>query len=217
MAIAIDTSTSTATGTSATVTANGHTCTGSDLILFCGISIRSTRTITVAPTYNGATMTLAGTTSGTSGITNRLYYLLNPTTGSSIAVVATQSASDNFAVATISYSGVNQTGQPDATSSGGPTTTTAYSQSVTSVADNCFAVLWGDGNGGAALTAGANTTIINQPEVAFTGAFLIASTAALGSAGIFTLAVTSASQTFAGCMASFAPVASATDKFFSLF
>lgn len=204
MAIAFDAKTGMVTGSGTTISTT-HTCTGSDRIVWVGISIRSTRTITSAPTYDGVTMTQSGSTSGTANITNYLYYLINPSTTSGATVTATQSVADNWALAVISYTGAKQSGQPDATSVGGPSTATSYSQSVTSVADNCFAVLYGDNNSGASLTGGTNTTIRNQPEVAFTGAFLADSTAAKTPAGTFTLAFTSASGTAAACMASFAP------------
>lgn len=204
MAIAFDAKTGMVTGSSTTPNTT-HTCTGSDRIVWVGISIRSTRTITTAPTYDGVTMTQSGSTSGTTGITNYLYYLVAPSTTAGAVVTATQSASDYWSMTVISYTGASQTGQPDATSVGGPSTATSYSQSVTSVADNCFAVLYGDNNSGASLTAGSNTTIRNQPEVAFTGAFIADSTAAKTPAGTFTLAFTAASGTAACCMASFSP------------
>lgn len=173
-------------------------------ILWVGITIRDTRSITVAPAFNGVTMTLSGSTSSTTGVTNRLYYLVSPNQGSA-NVTFTQSASDSYAIAGIWFSGASLTGVPDATSASGPTTTTSFSTSVTSVADNCFAVSWGDASGGSALTGGSNTTVANQPEVAFTGAYLIYSTALKTPAGSFTLNVTSSSQSFAACMASFKP------------
>lgn len=203
MAIAFGTKTGMTTGSSTTPTSASHTLAAGDILWF-GVTIRDTRSISVAPAWNGQTMTLSGSTSGTTGVTNRLYYVI-ASSGASSTVSCTQSASDNWAVATISFTGASASGIPDATSVGGPSTATSYSQSVTSVADNCFAVLYGDNNSGAALTAGSNTTIANQPEIAFTGAFLAYSTAAKTPAGTFTLAFTSASGTAACCMASFAP------------
>jgi len=204
MSLAFDTKTGFTFNLSASNITYSHTCSGSDRILFVGVSVRSNRSVT-SVTYNGVSMTQAGSTSGTSGILNYLFYLINPASGSN-TVSVTQSSADTITSCSISYTGAKQSGQPDATSSGGPTTTTSYSQSVTSVADNAFAVLYGNANAGAALTAGANTTIRNQPEVSFTGAFLVDSTAAKTPAGTFTLNVTSANQAFAGCMASIAPV-----------
>lgn len=204
MAIAFDAKTGMVTGSGTTISTT-HTATGSNRIVFVGITIRSTRTITVAPTYAGVAMTQSGSTSGTTGVTNYLYYLIAPSTTAGATVTATQNASDNWAMTVISYANVRQTGQPDATSVGGPTTTTSYSQSVTTVRDNCWAVLYGNATSGSTLTAGSNTIIRNQPEVAFTGAFIIDTNSAKTPAGTDTLNVTSSSQTFAGCMASFSP------------
>ena len=173
-------------------------------IMWLGISIRDTRSISVAPAFNGVTMTQSGSTSGTTGITNYLYYLANPFQGSA-NVTFTQSSSDNYTAKAAWFSGASSASVPDATSVGGPTTTSSYSQSVTSVADNCFAVLWADATSGSTLTGGSNTTVADQPELVFTGGFMAYSTAAKTPAGTFTLNVTSSSQAFAGCMASFAP------------
>lgn len=182
-------------------------------ILWVGITIRSTSSITVAPTFNSVTMTLSGSTVGTSGIKNHLYYLANPSQASA-NVTFTHSGGDDYAIGGIWFSGASGTGIPDATGVAGPTAIGAgYSQSVTSVADSCFAVMWGDNSSGAALTGGANTTIANQPEVVFTGAFLAYSTAAKTPAGTFTLAFTAASGTAATCMSSFAPSANAGNFF----
>lgn len=212
MAIAFDAKTGfTYSGSTVTQTYS-HTCSGSDRILFVGVSIRNTRTIT-SVTYNGVAMTQSGSSIGVGTVVDYLFYLVNPATGTN-TVSITQSAADTITSCSISYTGASQTGQPDATSTGGPTTTTSYSQSVTSVADNCFAVLYGNAASGAALIAGSNTTIRNQPEVLFTGAFLIDSTAAKTPAGTFTLAVTSSSQNFGGCMASFKPYVVSTANFF---
>lgn len=216
MAIAFSSKTGMTTGISSTPTSASHTASTGDILWF-GISIRNTRTITATPTWNGQTMTLSGSSSGTTGITNFLYYLIVGT-GGTATVSCTQSASDNYAVTTISFTGANSSGQPDATSVGGPSTATSYSQSVTSVANNCFAVLYGDNNSGAALTGGTNTTIANQPEIAFTGAFLAYSTAAQTPAGTFTLSFTSSSGTASACMSSFKPqVASTVNSNFFVF
>jgi hypothetical protein len=204
MAIAFDAKTGFTFNSSASNITYSHTCTGSDEILWVGVSIRSTRTVT-SVTYNGVAMTQSGSTSGTANILNYLFYLTNPATGTN-TVSVTQSAADTITSCSASFTGVNATGQPDATSVGGPTTTTSYSQSVTTVADNCFEIMYGDVNSGGAITAGANTTIANQPEVSFTGAFMAYSTTAQTPAGTATLAFTLSSASVAACMASFKPV-----------
>lgn len=203
MAIAFDSKTNFLYNASTATHTYSHTCSGVDRILFVGVSVRDTRTVT-GVTYNGVSMTQSGSLSTTTGIKNYLFYLVNPSTGSN-TVSITQSASDTITSCSISYTGAAQSGQPDATSVGGPSSGVSYSQSVTSVADNCFAILYGDNNSGATLTAGSNTTIRNNCEVAFTGAFLLDSTTAKTPAGTFTLAFTSASGSAAACMASFKP------------
>lgn len=205
MAIAFDTKTSFTFNASASNITYSHTCSGSDRILFVGVSVRSTRTVT-SVTYNGVAMSQSGSTSGTTGILNYLFYLVNPTTGTN-TVSITQSAADTITSSSISYTGARQILQPDATSVGGPTTTTSYSQSVTTIKDNCWAVLYGDASSGAAITAGSNTIVRNQPEIAFTGAFLIDTNSAKTPNGVDTLNVTSSSQSFSGCMASFSTTA----------
>lgn len=186
------------------------TCTGSDLILWVGTSIRNSRTIAGGGvTYNSISLTQSGTASDSTAILNYLHYKTTPSTGAN-TVSVTQSVADTITSCAISYTGVNATGQPDATSVGGPSTATSYSQSVTSVADNCFAILYGNNNSGASITAGSNTTVRNNCEVAFCGACLCDSTTAKTPAGTFTLAFTSASGSMTGTMASFAPVSVAT-------
>ncbi len=194
----------TQTGTSATPSYLAVNPTGANFLIF-GITIRSTRTITVPPVFNAGPAIQIGATSGTTGVTNSMWGVLNPFQGSS-TIDFTQSASDNYAIGAMWFNLISPNGIPDATSTTGATTTTSFSTSVTSLIDNCIAVSWGDANGGAALTGGANTTVVNQPEVAFTGAYLIYSTAPKSPAGTFTLNVTSSSQTFSACMASFAPL-----------
>ncbi len=209
MAIAFDTKTAFTFSAASTNITYSHTVTGSNTILWVGVSILATATIG-AVTYNGVAMTqFGGGSVGTVAIKDYLFYLINPATGANTVSVS-QNTSTQVTSCSASYTGAAQTGQPDATSLGGPTTTTSYSQSVTSVADNCFAILYGNANGGLAFTAGTNTTIRNQPEVAFCGAYMVDSTAAQTPAGTFTLAMTSTSQDFAGCMASFKPVATAS-------
>lgn len=208
MAIAFDTKTAFTFNAAATNITYSHTVTGSDTILWVGVSILATATIG-AVTYNGTSMTqFGGGSVGTAAIKDYLFYLIAPTTGTNTVSVS-QNTSTQITSCSASYTGVAQTGQPDATSLGGPTTTASYSQSVTSVADNCFAILYGNASSGSAITAGTNTTVRNQPEVSFCGAYMVDSAAAQTPAGTFTLAFTSASQSVAGCMASFKPIASA--------
>lgn len=209
-AIAFDASVGFTFNASASNITYSKTNTGSDLILWVGTSIRNTRTISGGGvTYNSASLTQSGTASDSTAVLNYLHYKTAPSTGAN-TVSVTQSVSDTITSCAISYTGVNATGQPDATSVGGPSSATSYSQSVTSVADNCFAILYGNNNSGASITAGSNTTVRNNCEVSFCGANLCDSTTAKTPAGTFALAFTSASGSMTGTMASFAPVAIAS-------
>lgn len=210
MSLAFDTKTNTKTASSTAISSNGHTCTGTDVVLFACFSIRSSNTLTVAPTYNGVTMTQLSTTTGNTNMRHYIYYLINPTTGASHTVNATQSGSlPNYAIATISFSGANQSAQPDSDDIRTNITTTSFSQSVTTIADGAWPIFWGNATSGGALTAGADTTVVNQPEVAFAGCFLLRRTTAQSPAGVSTLAATSVSQNFSGIIAAVAPAAGA--------
>lgn len=179
--------------------------TGVNGILFVGATVHIAQTVT-GITYNGVAMTSVGSKATASAITY-LFYLLAPATGAN-NVVVTSSLSDTITASSMSFTGAKQSGQPDASSTGGVTTTTAYSQAVTTIADNCWTVFVGIANGGSALTKGAATIILNQPEVLAYGMFTLQSSDLTTPAGTSTLAVTSASQGFSGVMASISPVLS---------
>ena len=205
MAITFDASTSGTGGTGSPQTWS-HTCTGSDRILL--VSIFSQGTVS-AVTYNGVSMTSLGSYNYTSPTGNgTLWYLIAPATGSN-TVSITHSGSYTIGVAS-SYTGVKQTGQPDAainTQTTGGSTGTALTSTVTVVASGSWLVT-GTVTEGAALTAG-------------TGAYLrqVGSNAAValfdsnGAPGTGSQSMTineSPTNRFAIGMVSIAPVVSAT-------
>jgi hypothetical protein len=202
MAIAFDATTAITTGTTATLTYS-HTCTGSNGILWVGVSIRNTRSIS-SVTYNGVSMTQSGSSATSDGNLAFLFYLIGPKTGAN-TVSITQSVSDKIVSSSTSFTGVLQSGQPDATSTGSQAASTSYSQSVTTIADNCWAIMWGMATSALAITAGSNTTVRAQPESFFTGGFMIDTNSAKTPAGTDTMNVTSSAQNYAGAMASFSP------------
>lgn len=214
MAIALDTTTAYGSSSGTTRTFS-HTCTGSNLILFVTANVHTATATVTGVTYNGVAMTSVGSQANTSATTT-LWYLLSPATGAN-NVVITANNSDTIESASASYTGVKQSGQPDASSVGGPTTTTNYTQSVTSVADNCVAIFAGISNNGGAVTAGTNTTLIEYNNTAYGGLFM-RSTAAKTPAGTFTLAASSVSSAYSGVMASISPfVASSVNSNFLMF
>lgn len=148
MAIAYDT-TSNAAGASSW----SHTCSGANRILFVqSYAINDTLTNI---TFDGLAMTLVGKTSfpGSGRQGTYLHYLINPPTGSK-----TISITGATGVAGVSFSGAEQSGQPDSSNSGTSGTSTSISASTTVVKPNCWLIMASaDAAGGE--TAGSGTTI----------------------------------------------------------
>jgi len=145
MAIAFDATSSSAAQTGSSVTFS-HTCTGTNLILIVGVTMASSVAKTMTSiTYNGVSMTSVGAVDETTN-QNRfswLYYLIAPATGANNIVVTLSAApTDFFSVAAASYTGVKQTGQPDAsgTATSGSSVVSTISKAITTVADNSWLV-----------------------------------------------------------------------------
>jgi hypothetical protein len=138
MAIALDTS---ATNTTASFS---YTCTGSNLILFVGITWNVTGSnSTSAPTYNGVALTQIGTnTANGSANAVELWYLVAPATGAHTLAV-TVNASGGMRVNVESYTGVAQTNPIDGSTSATPATfnnTTPATLSITTTVANDWIV-----------------------------------------------------------------------------
>jgi hypothetical protein len=113
-------------------------------------------------TYAGVSMSLAWRTAGIAGHYDSLsmWYLLGPTSGANNVVVSASTSHRIRAIAA-DYTGVKQSGQPDATSSGSFNITgqPSYTNSVTTVADNSWAIAAFVGyNGNLPATAGTGST-----------------------------------------------------------
>lgn len=166
-------------------------------------------------TYNGVAMTtVVGNLNDSGDFGMNMWYLINPSTGAN-NIILTATASDGLAACATSFTGAKQSGQPDATGSAGPTTTDNFSQSVTTVADNCW-IVWGFYEGSGAATTGANTTVRQQELVAY-GVGIADTNSAQTPAGSKTLNLTKAGARWLGIMASFSPSLPATGNFLSLF
>ncbi len=160
MAIAFDAASNGIYGAAVPSITWNHTCTGSNLLLLVTVGEDNAvngGTIS-GVTYNGVAMTLhKRQTALASNNTVSVWYLIAPATGSN-AIVVTASVSNFWEIAgtSVSYTGVKQSGFPDAhtesTYTGGTTPTVA----VTTVADNCWVVA-GIGNRGGAKSAGSGT------------------------------------------------------------
>ncbi len=161
MAIAVDANSGLDGGTGTTFTWN-HTCTGSNLILWAGVLIEDA-TITATATYNGVAMNATSNSPQVVNVTQRVYlfFLLNPSTGSNNIVVTTSSSIGGIRARSTSYTGVKQSGQPDALGQNSGVLVTSLATTVTSIADNCW-VMGIIRDDTAATTAGASTTLRND-------------------------------------------------------
>lgn len=117
-----------------------HTITGSDTILFVGATGVDFEVVT-GVTYAGTAMTLITKKSAVGGTNNTiyLYYLINPTTGNNNVVIS-RSGTGYIGGVSASYTGVKQSSQPDAYASSTNTLNTSITQTVTSIANNCWGV-----------------------------------------------------------------------------
>lgn len=113
-----------------------HTCTGTNLLLVVGVVTSGTTPSSVK--YNNVAMTLVTSQSGSgSGDLVLMYYLINPSTGTNSIAVAGLT-NEVRAGGAVSLTGVNQSGQPDASGTVG--NSSAPSKAVVSVADNSWYV-----------------------------------------------------------------------------
>ena len=208
MAIALDTATDSGASqyTGASPLTFSHTCTGTNLILF--VCVRSgSGSAPSAVTYNGVSLTQIN--SRTDGSTDSLWYLINPATGSN--TVSISFSATNIIACAVSYTGVNQSGQPDASATNVKNNSSTWDGTVTTIADNCWTIAVAHANQGGTLSAGANTT----KRTTITTNFIVGdSNSAKTPAGSVTLNFSTnagAGDNWAGCIASFSPVSPSID------
>lgn len=147
-------------GTSHTV---AHTCSGTNRALWVNVVGADVTDLITGCTYAGAPMTLVSKGRG-NGRWNYLFLLLNPATGTN-NIIASASASSYIEINGASYTGVAQSGPPEAVAQNMASgSATSRSQSVTTVADNSWVVGSAMGQSGA-ITAGAATTLRNTSLV----------------------------------------------------
>lgn len=122
-------------GTSLTVS---HVCTGSNLLLLVHVLTNNTNeAIITGVTYNGVSMTKIKTqVSETTLRYGYIYGLLAPSTGANNVVVSASSSSV-IGAQCVSYTGVKQSGLPDASNSNN-TAGDSWTESITTIADNCW-------------------------------------------------------------------------------
>lgn len=132
------------------------TVSGTERIILCGAVIDSGDNIT-GITYAGDSLTqIAKVQFPNKNAFCYLYYLIAPATGTNNVVISSSTTTVIWGQAA-SYTGVKQSGQPDANATN-TTTTTSITGTVTTVADNCWAIMFGQCDNDS-LTAQSGTTI----------------------------------------------------------
>lgn len=162
MAIAFDTSQQekNVTGGGAGPSTTSYTVTGSNTILFRTIRVDSNATVT-ACSYNGVAGTLldSAVAIDNATVTSYLYMWVGPAAGAHNFSL-TVSGAANVEATEASYTGANQSGQPDAKTTGGTTATgDPATISLTTVADNCWIVGSAVNLAESPITANTNATI----------------------------------------------------------
>lgn len=135
---------------------------GTNRILFVGATANFAGAQSTDPftgiTYAGAAMTLIVSAQRSSDGWATLWYLVNPASGANNVVVSVSPNAAGFYSAAASYTGANQTGQPDGQASGTGSASTR-TNTITSTADNCWHVGYCCEEAGSTQSAGTGTTL----------------------------------------------------------
>lgn len=161
MAIARDTFTAiTNSSTGATSFSYSHTCTGSNLALIVNITDEAGGTLT-GVTYNGVSMTplVSQIGFGTQSAAIYLYGMLNPPTGTHTVAMTRSGTAGQILSGSASYTGVKQTGLPDATAKNTASGTNITTTITTMVAG---AGIVGCGLCDNGLTTGTNSNLLSS-------------------------------------------------------
>lgn len=204
MAIAYDAFSDGGLSSSVTSLSWSHTCTGSNRLLVVGIIGDTTSDKLTGVTYAGVAMTLIAKLQMPSNTWQYLYYLLNPTSGANNIVATGGSTMNVLGGQGVSYTGVKQSSQPDGYTTATPTATSCVT-TITTTADNCWAVTMGRCTGVAPSTTA--TGGVNRGVSSYQGMF--DSNGVIHPAGSFSMTIFpngGGTQTFCDLMATFAPV-----------
>lgn len=204
MAIAVDATAEGFQGGGSSLT-YAHTCTGTDLLLIVGIySWQDVHTLSA--TYGGVAMTsLASRAADGTGGLIYLFGLLGPATGANNVVISSTNSNTQIFACSVSYTGVSQSGLPDAVNTNS-TATSPYTSTVTTVADNAWLVLVAR-TPGKAPTASTDTLKRKANAASGDASTLFDSNGARTPAGSQSLVYTTVGDTTVyNAMVSFAPV-----------
>jgi hypothetical protein len=197
-------STKSSTGVSSVTLSKTNT--GSNLALLSGFEVIGT---SVTAVYAAVSMTQLDTVVDPAFITavNYMYGLLSPATGANNLVLSRAGTTDAFYYQAVSYSGVRQSGLPDAITANNQTGGTTYTQTVTTTVSNAVVVALGYTE--STLTAGTGATAYSTPGAGASGTNMFESTTfPIASPSSYSMTIGGATS-FAMIMVSLAPVASA--------
>ncbi len=138
---------------------------GSNTLLIVGWAHDGGSSVT-SVTYDGISMTsLADQTVAGTGFRTGMFYLLSPTAGTHDLALIRNTSGATMVYTVALYTGVKQSGQPDAVTSGTVGGTSTPSASITTVADNCWIIgstFSSRVNSFSTVSAGTNTYLREQ-------------------------------------------------------
>lgn len=206
MAITFDATTQLLIDDGSTSNSVSHTCTGSNLILWCMVENNNILGVT-SMTYGGVALTKAIEQNEANGQQLSLWYLIGPATGANTFAVTRVNGAGNSWWQIASYTGAKQTAQPDATTATVGTTETTLTATLTTTADNCWAVMVGYANGANDPSPSAGTGTSKRAVMATDRSAFFEPTAVKTPAGSYSTQITagSAGTVITVVMASFAP------------
>lgn len=184
-----------------------HTVAGSDTALAVGAFENTSASNNITGvTYNGVSMTnVVNLSCGTGCGWVNGFFLANPTTGTNNVVVSADTTLFIAAMAA-SYTGVKQTGQPEANNSGTCTSCTSLSTAVTTVTDNSWTFLF-HANSAGTPSAGTNSSRL---DTSANGYGIFDSGSAITPAQSYNMQTTFSSASAGQLLFSFAPSAATT-------
>ena len=184
------------------------TCSGTNRILFI-LQMGNVGSDTMgAPTFNGVALTKLTSFVPSGARSFGLWYMINPPTGSQTLAAGANVVNHSYA----SYSGVSQTGFPDASNTN-IGTSSSISASVTVVASGCWTVMGASVTGGTSAWTGST----KRTNSADNGTNIFDSNGIVNTGSNSLSATGTSSFTTGAIIVSMAPAATGSSNFFQLF
>lgn len=204
-------------GAATTTLTFSQTVTGSNLIFIGGFSHQVNEALTSMKWNTSETFVSAVDVFNTGSLFRvQLLYLINPTTGTHNVVTIWPTSTTQIWVNGMSYSGANQSGQPDSTASNFNTSNqTSITTTTTVVASNCWLVGYGHSQQ-TSMSAGAGTSI-NVVNSIINGTMLGVDSNGTVGTGSQSLIITSSAILYTVAIASIKPFLAVANSGFLMF